>query len=211
MNSRKAQAPLEIPNDSLLKYRFLTGQASLEYFIIFAVIAGLTLISAATFLPRVREAAEDLFNKAAGRIVGQGTPVTSIPPQPPLQPPISNPIPIPPNAQPLNLDFRYPGFNFQPGETYFVISVTNPHIKRIRGQILGLTGETDVIGTWFFSDSVSFQGCAQGTDNGSMIDIRSQSSIQPNLNYDYIPVGNYLFKIKANAPSSVIIWFTTYE
>jgi len=131
--------------------------------------------------------------------------------QPQPEPPTSTPPVIPPNAQPLNLDFRYPGFNFQPGETYFVISVTNPNIKSIRGQILGLTGETDVTGTWFFSDSVSFHGYAFGTDNASMLDIRSLHAVQPNLNYDYIPVGNYLFKIKANAPSSVIIWFTTYE
>jgi hypothetical protein len=57
------------------------AQASLEYFIIFAVIAGLTLISTATFLPQVREAAEGLFNKAAGRISGNAedtTPPTSV-------------------------------------------------------------------------------------------------------------------------------------
>jgi hypothetical protein len=64
-----------------LKNNLRIGQASSEYFIIFAVIAGLTLLSAATFLPQVRDAAEGLFNKAAGRISGNAegtTPPTSV-------------------------------------------------------------------------------------------------------------------------------------
>jgi len=61
-----------------LKNNLRIGQASLEYFIIFAVIAGLTLLSAATFLPQVRDAAEDLFNKAAGRIIHP--PTQTLPP-----------------------------------------------------------------------------------------------------------------------------------
>lgn len=47
------------------------GQASLEYFILFAVIALLTLISLSSFLPKVRNAGEDFFNKAAGKIIAE--------------------------------------------------------------------------------------------------------------------------------------------
>lgn len=117
---------------------------------------------------------------------------------------------IPPNAQPLSLDYRYYGLPFSPGERDFVVSVTNPKITRIRGQLLGLTGETDVTGTWIMPDCKEFMAYASGTDNAALLDIRSKNSIQPNIKYDYIPVGNHMFKVKANAPSLVIIWFTTY-
>ena len=66
---KKAQSRLEIPKNPLLKYRFLTGQASLEYFIVFAVIAGLTILSASTFLHRTRTASAGLYNKAVTRIL----------------------------------------------------------------------------------------------------------------------------------------------
>ena len=50
------------------------GQASLEYFIIFAIIAVLTILSFSTFLPKVKEAiqgsntTEGVFQKAATAI-----------------------------------------------------------------------------------------------------------------------------------------------
>jgi len=49
----------------------LTGQASLEYFILFAIIAVLTILSFSSFLPKVKEAIqgtsskEGFFQKAA--------------------------------------------------------------------------------------------------------------------------------------------------
>ena len=49
----------------------LTGQASLEYFILFAIIACLTILSFSSFLPKVKEAIqgtsskEGFFQKAA--------------------------------------------------------------------------------------------------------------------------------------------------
>ena len=57
------------------------AQASLEYFIIFAVIAGLTLISAGTFLPQVRDSSQELFKRAAGRIIGSPSAPQPSPPQ----------------------------------------------------------------------------------------------------------------------------------
>jgi hypothetical protein len=122
---------------------------------------------------------------------------------------------IPPNAQVLSLDHRYPpgagGLNFQPGETVFSVLVTADNITRMIGQILGLTGETYVIWTWIMPDCKTFKGNAMGTDNAEMLDIRSLNAVAPNINYNYIPVGNHTFKIKANAPSNVIIWFTAYQ
>ena len=41
----------------------LAGQASLEYFILFAVIACLTILSFSSFLPKVREAIQGSSSK----------------------------------------------------------------------------------------------------------------------------------------------------
>ena len=52
----------------------LAGQASLEYFILFAIIACLTILSFSSFLPKVKEAIqgtsskEGFFQKAATQI-----------------------------------------------------------------------------------------------------------------------------------------------
>jgi hypothetical protein len=116
----------------------------------------------------------------------------------------------PQNAQSLNLDYRWVT-SFSPGETVFSVSVTASQITRIRGQVLGLSGDTDVVGTWIMPDCKEFKAYATGTDNASWLDIRSQNSIQPNIKYDYIPTGNHTFKVTANAPSYVIIWFTAYQ
>ncbi|MCX5695856.1 MAG: hypothetical protein NTW18_04225 [Candidatus Omnitrophica bacterium] len=54
--------------------RMATGQAAVEYFILFAIIACLTILSFSTFLPKVKEAIqgssekEGLFQKAATQI-----------------------------------------------------------------------------------------------------------------------------------------------
>lgn len=109
----------------------------------------------------------------------------------------------------MNLDYRYV-MSFSPGETVFSVSITASQITRIRGQVLGVSGDTDVIATWIMPDCKEFKAYANGTDNASMLDIRSSNAVQPNINYDYIPVGNHTFKIKANAPSNVIIWFNAY-
>ena len=45
------------------------AQASLEYFIVFALIAGLTILSVSTFLNRTRAASAGLYNKAVARIL----------------------------------------------------------------------------------------------------------------------------------------------
>lgn len=58
---------------SLKKFLKMTlkkkAQASLEYFIIFSVIAGLTLLSLSSFLPKVKTTGEEFFKKAAERII----------------------------------------------------------------------------------------------------------------------------------------------
>jgi len=116
----------------------------------------------------------------------------------------------PQNAQSLSIDTRYMNMSFSPGETVFSVSITGSQIRSITGQILGLSGGTDVLWTWIMPDCKVFKGNAMGTDNAVLLDIRSRNSFQPNINYDYVPTGNHTFKIKANAPSNVIIWFTTY-
>jgi hypothetical protein len=79
------------------------------------------------------------------------------------------------------------------------------------GQILGLTGDTFVVWTWIMPDCKTFTGNAMGTDNAEGLDIRTTHTWGPNINYDHIPVGNHTFKIKANRPSSVVIWFSTAQ
>ena len=56
--TKKAQVPLE-----------RTGQASLEYFILLAVIGGLILTVGGTFLEQTRQTSQDLFTTAVGRIL----------------------------------------------------------------------------------------------------------------------------------------------
>ncbi len=54
-----------------LKKNLEKGQASLEYFILFAVIAILTLVSLSTFYPQVKniiQGEQGFFQRAAGRI-----------------------------------------------------------------------------------------------------------------------------------------------
>lgn len=45
------------------------GQASLEYFILLAVIGVLTLIIGSSFLTQTRESGQGLFSRAVGRIL----------------------------------------------------------------------------------------------------------------------------------------------
>jgi len=58
-----------------MKHKFLTGQAVLEYFIIFAAIGILGLISVSTFLPKMRVAIQGsatqdgYFQNAVNRII----------------------------------------------------------------------------------------------------------------------------------------------
>lgn len=66
---KKAQVPLEIPEKLSLKHKFLTGQASLEYFILFVVITLLTLLSLSSFFSKVQASGDGLFKNAVGRII----------------------------------------------------------------------------------------------------------------------------------------------
>lgn len=45
------------------------GQSLLEYFILFSVIAAITLISTSRFLPQIQSSKESLFNNVSGRII----------------------------------------------------------------------------------------------------------------------------------------------
>jgi len=47
----------------------LKAQASLEYFIIFALLASLTILSLSSFWPKVRGTSQNLFSEAVGRIL----------------------------------------------------------------------------------------------------------------------------------------------
>jgi hypothetical protein len=69
-NLKTGQVPLEIPKRLSLKHKFLTGQASLEYFILLAIIGGLTFLSLTTFWQQTQKSGEELFHQAAARILG---------------------------------------------------------------------------------------------------------------------------------------------
>lgn len=56
---------------SLEKRLKTKGQAALEYFILFAIIAGITLLSLTTFLPAVKNSAETVFQKGADAIINE--------------------------------------------------------------------------------------------------------------------------------------------
>jgi len=62
------------------QYRAKQGQSSLEYFIIFAVIASVCLISVSTFLPKVRTSSQGLFTNAVNRILLADKRTAIIPP-----------------------------------------------------------------------------------------------------------------------------------
>lgn len=47
------------------------GQATVEYLLIFAVLALITLLSLSTFYSSVRDSAENLFQAAIGRILAE--------------------------------------------------------------------------------------------------------------------------------------------
>ena len=51
------------------KKNLKTGQATVEYFILFAIIGALTIIGASTFLNSTQDSSKELFRKAAARIV----------------------------------------------------------------------------------------------------------------------------------------------
>jgi hypothetical protein len=59
-----------------LKKNLKTAQASLEYFIIFALIGGLTILGTSTFLSGARQSGQDLFFKAVDRINTTSTTTT---------------------------------------------------------------------------------------------------------------------------------------
>jgi uncharacterized protein (UPF0333 family) len=52
-----------------LKKNLKTGQASLEYFILLAIIGALTILSATTFWQQVQKSGEELFHRATARIL----------------------------------------------------------------------------------------------------------------------------------------------
>ena len=62
MFKQKAQAPLD-------RKAYLTGQATTEYLIIFALLVALTLLSLSAFYPKVQSVGEDLFKKATEGIL----------------------------------------------------------------------------------------------------------------------------------------------
>lgn len=52
-----------------LKKNSKTGQASLEYFILFSVITLLTLLSLSSFFPKVQATGEGFFQSAVQRLI----------------------------------------------------------------------------------------------------------------------------------------------
>lgn len=53
-----------------LKKNLRTGQASLEYFILLAIMGALTFISATSFLANVQNSGSKLYEKAVATIIG---------------------------------------------------------------------------------------------------------------------------------------------
>lgn len=89
----------------ILKKFLKTGQATLEYFILLALVAGITLVSVNTFLPKLRETLQGTgqggySKKVADRIIGAAGDISSILVPPiPIPPPIN--IPNEPALQPM--------------------------------------------------------------------------------------------------------------
>jgi len=73
-NLKLGQVPLAIPKRLLLKHKFLTGQASLEYFILLAVIVAITILAGNTFIANLSatiqgtSTTKGVFQRAAERI-----------------------------------------------------------------------------------------------------------------------------------------------
>jgi hypothetical protein len=200
----KAQAPLEILQDSSLKRRFLTGQASLEYFIIFAVIAGLTLLSVSTFLNRTRTSSQNLYSKAVGRILNSQA-LTLTPTPTPTPVPTPTPTPPPPGAQLLTLNTQN-RLTFAAGETVYIVRLTGNTIGDLYLNIVGMNNDANLTYTFTFPDGTSFSGGATGTDLASSMDFRSRSIQYPNTNYTYIPNGDYILSINSIGNSSVVLY-----
>jgi len=74
-NLKTGQVPLEIPKRLSLKHKFLTGQASLEYFILLAVIVAITILAGNTFLANLSatiqgtSTTKGVFQRAVDRII----------------------------------------------------------------------------------------------------------------------------------------------
>lgn len=63
------QSPLETIRQPVKRKVFLMGQASLEYFILLAVIGVLTLVIGSYFLDQTRQSSQDLFSTAVSNIL----------------------------------------------------------------------------------------------------------------------------------------------
>lgn len=66
LRTKKGQAPLQIPKKLLVQHRFVTGQASLEYFVVFGLVAILSIASLSPALPKMQNAAVEFFQVAIG-------------------------------------------------------------------------------------------------------------------------------------------------
>jgi len=186
-----------------LKNNLRIGQASLEYFIIFAVIAGLTLISAGTFLPQVRDAAEGLFKKAAGRIVNAGSNSVNSPAPTPNSPP------VPPNAQPLTWNKRYEPGLAAGGELVYVAKLDADNWTRLFFFLQPTNeGEADATYTLTLPDGREFNGTALNSSVGGGMTLITKNYEFPNfsnIDYDYLPRGNYLIRMRANNKSAFVM------
>ena len=97
------------------------------------------------------------------------------------------------------------------GEISYTAVVSSPTNTILQIQVIGMTNNTNVYFTWTFPDGKVFDGVAQNTSINGLIYLRSRLGFSPNLmGYDYIPMGNHIFKLRGISDSSLVIRGTTY-
>jgi hypothetical protein len=144
-------------------------------------------------------------------VITTSTPPPVIPPViPPVVPPVIPPIvPPTPPGQEWPWD-TYPTFSLGVGgEKIFVVNI-NRQLTYLKFSIAGLNETTIGIFSWTFPDGRVFpqalnQGVVdiQGMNYGGLLVLRSGAyAWGPNISDQYIPQGNHILRIRANANSS---------
>jgi hypothetical protein len=188
------------------------AQASLEYFIIFALIGGLTILAASAFLSQTRDTAKNLYSRAWTRIVNtRAPPLTMLCKLAPCSTfndctaasgscssgyacsGTCNGLAIDPNTPSLPLyTINWRSICFAAGSnrpTYFKFTIPeNTSNLRVSLYALATARNANVRYTVFLPDGRSGEGYAIGTDNANGVFFGSREG-------DHIPAGDALIVI----------------
>ena len=97
-------------------------------------------------------------------------------------------------------------------ERTYIIRVNSDTMTDMSLDMTGATNETNFDVTLTFPDGLSFSRHGEGTSNGVGLRFRSKKTgYYPNVDYDYLPPGDYIIKITVNAQSRFIIRSTVYS